>query len=133
MYVTFTGIAYLMVRLSTFFERNRKYTKYMRHKQVRPQRQFHEAKAKFSTLVDAALLGIPQHVSKHGKDAVVVLSAQDFAALKRSDPESELSFVQHLLAIPKQGSSKVPATRTKPVKTRQGEARTPLVLRDLEL
>lgn len=63
-----------------------------------------DAKAQFSELVDNALRGVPQHVTRRGKQAVVVLSEADFAALQhsaasRSAPPA--SFVAHLLAMPK--------------------------------
>ena len=63
-----------------------------------------DAKAQFSALVDKALLGVPQHVTRSGKRAVVVLSEQDFEALQRSAASRAglpVSFVDHLLAIPK--------------------------------
>ena len=50
------------------------------------------------------MLGIPQHVTRSGKRAVVVLSEQDFEALQRSaaaGATASLSFVDHLMAIPK--------------------------------
>jgi len=40
--------------------------------------QLQDAKAHFSSLVDAALTGRPQCVSRHGKDAVVIVSYQGF-------------------------------------------------------
>lgn len=63
-----------------------------------------DAKAQFSELVDKAMRGIPQHVTRSGKQAVVVLSEQDFEALQRSAghrADMPTSFVQHLLAMPK--------------------------------
>jgi antitoxin Phd len=66
-----------------------------------------DAKAQFSALVDSALRGVPQHVTRRGKQAVVVLSEQDFEALQRSAANSAsnkakpLSLIDHLLAIPK--------------------------------
>ncbi len=48
--------------------------------------------------------GVPQHVTRRGKQAVVVVSAHDFEALQRSAGSQAalpLSFVEHLLAIPK--------------------------------
>ena len=63
-----------------------------------------DAKAQFSALVDNALRGVPQHVSRRGKPAVVVLSAQDFKALQRgaaNRADKPASLVEHLLAIPK--------------------------------
>jgi antitoxin Phd len=66
-----------------------------------------DAKAQFSALVDGALRGVPQHVTRRGKQAVVVLSEQDFEALQRSaanaasNTTKPLSLIDHLLAIPK--------------------------------
>jgi prevent-host-death family protein len=63
-----------------------------------------DAKAQFSALVDNALRGVPQHVTRNGKRAVVVLSEQDFEALQRSAArvaDKPASLVEHLLAMPK--------------------------------
>ena len=66
-----------------------------------------DAKAQFSALVDGALRGVPQHVTRRGKQAVVVLSEQDFEALQRSaanatsNKAKPVSLIEHLLAIPK--------------------------------
>jgi antitoxin Phd len=70
-----------------------------------------DAKAQFSALVDNAMRGVPQHVTRSGKRAVVVLSELDFEALQRSAAgraQAPLSFVDHLLAIPKTAPSDVP-------------------------
>jgi len=45
--------------------------------------QLQEAKNKFSNLVERAQKEGPQVVTKHGKEAVVVLSADDFRKLTR--------------------------------------------------
>lgn len=69
-----------------------------------PAWRLQDAKAKFSALVDKAMLGVPQHVTRSGKRAVVVLSEQDFEILQRSAAsrtDTPVSFVDHLLAIPK--------------------------------
>ena len=66
-----------------------------------------DAKAQFSALVDGALRGVPQHVTRRGKQAVVVLSERDFEALQRSaanavsNKAKPVSLIDHLLAIPK--------------------------------
>ena len=63
-----------------------------------------DAKAQFSALVDNAMRGVPQHITRSGKRAVVVLSELDFEALQRSAAgraNAPLSFIEHLLAIPK--------------------------------
>ena len=72
-----------------------------------------DAKAQFSALVDNAMRGVPQHVTRSGKRAVVVLSELDFEALRRSAAgrtQAPLSFVEHLLAIPKTTASDLPDT-----------------------
>ena len=57
--------------------------------------------------MDGALRGVPQHVTRRGKQAVVVLSEQDFEALQRSaanaagNTNKPVSLIDHLLAIPK--------------------------------
>jgi len=66
-----------------------------------------DAKAQFSALVDSALRGVPQHVTRRGKDAVVVVSAQDYAQMQRQcsgDQSAPASLVAHLLAIPKEAT-----------------------------
>lgn len=72
-----------------------------------------DAKAQFSALVDNAMRGVPQHVTRSGKRAVVVLSELDFEALQRSAAgraHAPLSFIEHLLAIPKANVSDMPDT-----------------------
>ena len=64
-----------------------------------------DAKSQFSALVDNALRGVPQHVTRRGKVAVVVLSEQDFEALQRGAANRAArpaSFIEHLLAMPKE-------------------------------
>ena len=58
------------------------------------------AKNKFSTVVDAALAGTPQEVTRRGKPAVVVLSASEYHQLLSEAQHSRGSFVEHLLAFP---------------------------------
>lgn len=59
-----------------------------------------DAKNRFSAVVDAALAGQPQEVSRRGKPAVVVLSAADYAHMRAAATERRGSFVQHLLSFP---------------------------------
>lgn len=64
-----------------------------------------DAKAQFSAVVDCALRGVPQHVTRRGKEAVVIVSAQDFAALQHQSSQAAnrpASLIEHLLAIPKE-------------------------------
>lgn len=48
-----------------------------------------EAKAKFSELVERARTQGPQHLTKNGKDAVVVLSAEDYRRLSQTNGVAE--------------------------------------------
>lgn len=62
-----------------------------------------DAKSQFGAVVDKALRGVPQHVTRRGQPAVVVVSEDDFEALNRSaSPQhaGTLSLVDHLLAMP---------------------------------
>lgn len=59
-----------------------------------------DAKARFSTVVDAALAGVPQHVTRRGQPAVVILSEDDYARLQRSARAAAPGFIDHLLAMP---------------------------------
>lgn len=63
----------------------------------------YEAKNKFSALVEAALGGAPQAVSRRGKPAVVVLSAVSYEQLLADARQVRGSFVDHLLAMPPAG------------------------------
>ena len=45
--------------------------------------QLQEAKSKFSQLVDNAMHDKPQIVTKHGTNAVVVLSFEDYEKMKK--------------------------------------------------
>jgi prevent-host-death family protein len=59
-----------------------------------------DAKNKFSAVVDAALAGTPQEVSRRGKPAVVVLSADDYQELLKGAEKNRESFADHLMAFP---------------------------------
>ena len=60
-----------------------------------------DAKNKFSAVVEAAQRGVPQHVTKRGHDAVVVVSAEEYERLAKLDVTTAKSFVEHLLNAPK--------------------------------
>ncbi len=63
-----------------------------------------DAKAQFNELVDNALRGVPQHVTRRGKQAVVVLSEADFEALQRNAAnctKKPKGLIEHLLSMPK--------------------------------
>lgn len=65
------------------------------------QWRLQDAKTQFSQVVKAALRGEPQHITRSGKQAVVVLSEQAFESLQRSAHATAPGFIAHLLAIPK--------------------------------
>ena len=60
-----------------------------------------DAKNRFSAVVDAALAGEPQQVTRRGKPAVVVLSVKQYERILAHPPGNASSFIGHLLAIPK--------------------------------
>jgi prevent-host-death family protein len=64
-----------------------------------------DAKNKFSTVVDAALAGEPQMVTRHGKPAVIVVAADTFARLHQLDRERAPSLAEMLLAMPQDDGS----------------------------
>lgn len=66
-----------------------------------PKWTLQDAKNKFSAVVDAAVKGTPQHVSRRGLPAVVVVSAEEFERLRRAGEAPRRTFKEHLLAIPK--------------------------------
>ena len=86
------------------------------------QWQLQTAKAQLSELVEAALRGNPQRITRRGKDAVMVLSEKAYVALKNSAKKDAPNFVAHLLAMPRR------AVRSAPVMPA-----SKLVLRDIEL
>lgn len=59
-----------------------------------------DAKNRFSAVVEAALAGRPQEVSRRGRPAVVVLSAEEYARLVQVAAGRRESFADHLLHFP---------------------------------
>ncbi|MEL6127933.1 MAG: type II toxin-antitoxin system Phd/YefM family antitoxin [Pseudomonadota bacterium] len=74
----------------------------------------HDAKNKFSAVVDAALAGRPQEVSRRGKPAVVVLAAEEYHRLLDAAREQRGSFVDHLVAFPADQEVEVARAETAP-------------------
>jgi len=60
-----------------------------------------DAKAQFSALVDAALAGEAQHVTRRGKAAVVVVAAAEYARLQQGTRAAAPGFIDHLIAMPR--------------------------------
>jgi prevent-host-death family protein len=59
-----------------------------------------DAKNKFSAVVEAALAGKPQEVTRRGQPAVVVLSVEDYHRLLAGAVKARGSFADHLMAFP---------------------------------
>ncbi len=59
-----------------------------------------DAKNKFSALVNAALAGEPQRVTRRGQPAVVVLAAEEYDRLCRLDRSHAPTLGKLLLEIP---------------------------------
>lgn len=59
-----------------------------------------DAKNKFSAVVDEALAGRPQEVTRRGKPAVVILSTEEYQRLVRAAGAERGSFADHLLGFP---------------------------------
>lgn len=74
-----------------------------------------DAKNRFSALVDAALAGQPQRVSRRGKPAVVVLSAVEYDRISRAATAERGSFARHLLAFPGLESGPRPSVKPRDV------------------
>jgi antitoxin Phd len=70
-----------------------------------PSWSLQDAKNRFSTVVDAALAGEPQLVTRHGKPAVVVVAAETFERLHQLEREEAPSFAEMLLAMPQDDGS----------------------------
>jgi antitoxin Phd len=60
----------------------------------------HDARNRFSALVEAAQRGEPQVVTKRGAPAVVVLAVEQYARLKGLEQQRTPSFINHLLTMP---------------------------------
>ena len=79
-----------------------------------------DAKNRFSAVVNAALAGEPQRVTRRGVPAVVVLAVDDYQRLRQAEKSAAPDFIEHLLSIPKGGPEDL-------------FERIPLKLRDMEL
>ncbi len=63
----------------------------------------HDAKNRFSAVVDAALAGAPQRVTRRGRPAVMVLAAEEYERLIHLARARAPTLPDLLLAIPRGG------------------------------
>ena len=62
--------------------------------------QLQDAKNRFSALVNAALAGEPQQVTRRGEPAVVVLAVDEYERLRRLEKAEAPALGELLLGIP---------------------------------
>ena len=86
-----------------------------------------DAKARFSAVVDAALAGEPQAVTRRGKPAVVVVGVEEWARTVAAAQAT--GFAAHLAAIPRGGED----DRDGADNGADPFARVPLTARDVDL
>jgi prevent-host-death family protein len=66
--------------------------------------QLQQAKNRFSEVVDRAIKEGPQTVTRHGKDAVVIVSANDFQRASAAAERQSQSLAEFLSNSPLRGS-----------------------------
>jgi antitoxin Phd len=62
-----------------------------------------DAKNRFGAVLNAALAGEPQTVTRRGVPAVVVLAVEDYQRLCQAEKAGAPTFIEHFLSIPKDG------------------------------
>lgn len=67
--------------------------------------QLQQAKNRFSELVEAALRGQPQQITRHGKPVAVVLSQEEYARLATANQRPSLA--RYLLDAPRIGLEEI--------------------------
>ena len=60
-----------------------------------------DAKNRFSAVVNAAIEGTPQRVTRRGKPAVVVIAAEEYERLRHLEKAKAPGFPELLLAMPR--------------------------------
>lgn len=71
---------------------------------VVPDWQLQDAKNRFSAVVEAAVSGEPQRVTRRGRPAVVVLAVDEYERLRLLDAATAPTFGRLLAAIPQDGN-----------------------------
>ena len=65
----------------------------------------YDAKNRFSAVVDAAVAGEPQRVTRRGKPAVVVVAVKEYERLRRLEKATAPGFAELLLSMPDGGDT----------------------------
>jgi antitoxin Phd len=73
-----------------------------------PSWSVRDARNRLSAVVEAARRGQPQLVTRRGAPVVAVIAAEDYASLRRLQQTAQPSFVDHLLAMPRDDGSLEP-------------------------
>ena len=60
-----------------------------------------DAKNRFSAVVEAAIKGAPQRVTRRGKPAVMVISVEEYERLQQLEKAAAPTFADLLLAMPR--------------------------------
>ena len=68
-----------------------------------------DANAQFSAMVDAALNGDAQLVTRRGERAVVVLDAGEYERLRSGERSQAPGFIEHLLVMPRPAKATIAA------------------------
>jgi prevent-host-death family protein len=63
-----------------------------------------DAKNRFSAVVEAAIKGAPQRVTRRGKPAVMVISVEEYERLHQLERAAAPTFTDLLLAMPRDDS-----------------------------
>lgn len=77
-----------------------------------------DAKARFSEVVEAAIRGEPQHVTRRGKPAVVIVGASEFERLSKARQAPMPSFIDYLLSMPRPAKGRAPKLTRIPIRLR---------------
>ncbi|MDE2976881.1 MAG: type II toxin-antitoxin system Phd/YefM family antitoxin [Acidobacteriota bacterium] len=65
--------------------------------------QLQKAKNQFSAVVQAALAGRPQRITRRGVPAVVVIADEEYERLRQLEEANKPTFAEVLLSIPQDG------------------------------
>ena len=89
-----------------------------------PTWRLQDAKAQFSAVVEAAMQGEPQLVTRRGKSAVVVIAAAQYERWSQRERGQTGGFIQHLLAMPR--------VKARVIASKRASTPAELKLRDVE-